>query len=50
MKKAMLRKLRTMSNEILGEEETNKIIKETVQEVLTETKPKKTPKKKSDSK
>jgi len=47
MKKKMLRKLREISNEVLGEEETNKIIEETVKEVLEETKPKK---KKSDKK
>ena len=46
MKKAMLRKLRQISNEILGEEETNKIIQEEIEKVLEETKPKK--KKKSD--
>jgi len=46
MKKAMLRKLRQMSNEILGEEETNKIIDEEIEKVLEETKPKR--KKKSD--
>lgn len=46
MKKAMLRKLRQISNEILGEEETNKIIQEEIDKVLEETKPKK--KKKSD--
>ena len=49
MKKAMLRKLRAMSNEILGEEETDKIIENTVKELLEETAPKKkTKKKKSD--
>lgn len=41
MKKKMLRKLREMSNNILGEKETNKIIDETIKEVLEETKPKK---------
>lgn len=46
MKKVMLRKLRQMSNEILGEEETNKIIDEEIEKVLEETKPKR--KKKSD--
>ena len=46
MKKAILRKLRQMSNEILGEEETNKIIAEEIEKVLEETKPKR--KKKSD--
>jgi len=46
MKKAMFRKLREISNKVLGEKETNKIIKETVNEFLEETKPKKTTKKK----
>ena len=50
MKKALFRKLRTISENILGKEETDKIIKETaektVKEFLEETKPKK--KKKSD--
>ena len=46
MKKKMLRKLREASNNIIGDEETNKIIEETVKEVLEETKPKK--KRKSD--
>lgn len=46
MKKKMLRKFREISNNIIGEEETNKIIEETVKEVLEETKPKK--KRKSD--
>lgn len=41
MKKKMLRKLREISNELLGEEETNKIIKESIKEVLEEAKPKK---------
>lgn len=50
MKKAVLRKLRAMSENIIGEEETNKIIEETVQEVLKETKPKKTTKKKKSDK
>lgn len=40
MKKKVLRKLRAISNEILGEEETNKIIEESVKEVLEETKEK----------
>lgn len=47
MKKKVLRKLRELSNEILGEKETNKIIEDTVKEVLEETKPK-SKKKKSD--
>ena len=45
MKKKMLRKLRETSNELIGEEETNKIITETIEEVLEETKPKKKNKK-----
>ena len=40
MKKAILRKLRAMSNEVLGEEKTNKIIEETVKKFLNETDPK----------
>ena len=40
MKKKMLRKLREVCNNVIGEEETNKIIEDTVQEVLEETKPK----------
>ncbi len=40
MKKKMLRKLREASNEIIGEKETNKIIENTIKEVLEETKPK----------
>ena len=47
MKKAMLRKMRQISNELIGEEETNKIIQEEIEKVLEETKPK-TRKKKSD--
>lgn len=38
--KALL-KLREMCNEVLGEKETEKIINNTVKEVLEETKPKK---------
>lgn len=45
MKKKMLRKLRETCNELIGEEETNKIIIETTEEVLEETKPKKKTKK-----
>lgn len=41
MKKKMLRRLREKCNELIGEEETNKIIIETIEEVLEETKPKK---------
>ena len=49
MKKAVLRKLREISERVLGEEETNKVIEDTVKEVLEDTKPKKeTKKKKSD--
>lgn len=52
MKKKMLRKLRSMANEVLGEEKTNQIIEETTQKVvkdlLEETKPKKSKRKKSD--
>lgn len=40
MKKKMLRKLREICNDIIGEEETSKIIEDTVKEVLEETKPK----------
>lgn len=47
MKKAMLRKMRQISNELIGEEETNKIIQEEIEKVLEETKPKPR-KKKSD--
>ena len=36
----MLRKLREASNDIIGEEETNKIIEDTIKKVLEETKPK----------
>ena len=45
MKKKMLRKLRETCNELIGAEETNKIITETIEEVLEETKPKKKTKK-----
>lgn len=41
MKKKLLRKLRAISNEVVGEKETNKIIEDTIKEVLEETKPKK---------
>lgn len=47
MKKAMLRKMRQISNELIGEEETNKIIQEEIEKLLEETKPKPR-KKKSD--
>ena len=40
MKKKLFRELRRIANEVLGEEETDKIINETVKEVLEETKPK----------
>lgn len=49
MKNSMLRKLREISNELIGEEETNKIIQEEIEKVLEETKPK-SKKKKSDKK
>lgn len=39
MKKRVFRKLRALSEKILGKEETNKIIEDTVKEVLEETKP-----------
>lgn len=45
MKKRMLRKLREMSEQVLGEEKTNEIINDTVKKVLKETKPKKNTKK-----
>ena len=45
MKKVMLRKLRAMSEQFIGKEETDKIIEETVKKVLEETKPKKKSKK-----
>lgn len=38
MKKSMLRRLRQISNEVLGEEKTNQIMEETVKKVLEETK------------
>lgn len=41
MKKKVLREIRRIANEVLGEEQTEKIINETVKEVLEETKPKK---------
>ena len=40
MKKKILRKLREFSNDIIVEEKTNKIIEDTIKEVLEETKPK----------
>lgn len=40
MKKVMLRKLREMAESTLGKEETDKLINETIEEVLEETKPK----------
>ena len=46
MKKAMLRRLRAETEKVLGKKETEKIIKETVNEVLKETKPKSKAKKK----
>lgn len=50
MKKAMLRKLRAISSDILGEEQTDKIIKETVDNFLNEIKLKKKSKKKKSDK
>ena len=41
MKKKMLRKLREICNDVIGEKETNKIIEDEVNKVLEETKPKK---------
>ena len=41
MKKAVLRKLIEMSEKVIGKEETDKIIDETVKETLEEIKPKK---------
>jgi len=46
MKKKMLRKLRKICNDVIGEKETNKIIEDEVNKVLEETRPKK--KRKSD--
>ena len=46
MKKKMLRKLREICNDVIGEKETNKIIEDEVNKVLEENKPKK--KRKSD--
>ena len=47
MKKKVLRKLREICEDVIGEEETNEVINEAVNEVLEETKPKpKTEKKK----
>lgn len=40
MKKSILRKLRQMSEEILGKEKPDEIVKETVEKVLKETEPK----------
>lgn len=47
MKKKVLRKLRAMSEKILGEEKTNEIINKTVEKILEETKPKTKKKKES---
>lgn len=41
----MLRKLREICNDVIGEKETNKIIEDEVNKVLEETKPKKKTKK-----
>ena len=46
MKKKVFRKLRALANEVLGKEETDKIIKETVKEVLEDTKEEKPKRKK----
>ena len=46
MKKRVLRKLREISENLLGKEETEKIISETVKEVIEETKPKRKQRKK----
>lgn len=51
MKKKLFRELRALANEVLGKEETDKIIEETVKEVLEdvkEEKPKKRKKAKGD--
>ncbi len=50
MKKKMFRKLREICNEVIGEEETNKIITDTIDEVLNEKTNKKSKKKTSDKK
>ena len=48
MKKKVLRALRNLAEEILGKEETDKVINEAVKEVLEETKPKRKRSKKED--
>ena len=48
MKKKVLRALRNLAEEILGKEETDKVINEAVKEVLEETKPKRKRSKKDD--
>lgn len=49
MKKKLFRELRNLANKVLGEEETNKIIDETIKEVVEEIKEeKKTRRKKVD--
>ncbi len=48
MKKKVLRALRSLANDVLGKEETDKIINDTVKEVLEETKPKRKRVKKED--
>ena len=40
MKKKVFRKLREICNDIIGEEETNRIIENEIKKVLKETKPK----------
>ena len=50
MKKKVFRKLRALANEVLGKEETDKIIKETVDKFLEETKEEKPKRKKKEDK
>lgn len=50
MKKKVFRKLRALANEILGKEETDKIIKEEVDKFLEETKSEDKPKKEKKAK
>lgn len=46
MKKKLFRELRNLANKVLGEEETNKIIDETIEKVVKEIKEDKPKKKK----
>lgn len=46
MKKKLFRELRNLANKVLGEKETNKIIDETIEEVVKEIKEDKPKKKK----